>query len=180
MKATFTAEGHPDVTATITTIPGINTAFTFSINKEHMLLAQGVFEQHEALQLAESLQYVADTISAMVPGRLSPFVRGWINLAADVHHTAREKGFWVDGVERNDGEMLALIHAEISEILEGLRKGNPPDDKLPEFSSAETEFADVIIRSMDMAHARGWRVAQAVEAKMKYNTGRPYKHGKEF
>lgn len=181
MKATFTAEGHPDVTANVTNLPELG-GIAFSISKEgsSVPLARGIIAADEILQLAESLQYVADTISAMIPGRLSPFVRGWINVAADVHQTAREKGFWVDGVERNDGEMLALIHAEISEILEGLRKGNPPDDKLPEFSSAETEFADVIIRSMDMAHARGWRVAQAVEAKMKYNTGRPYKHGKEF
>jgi hypothetical protein len=33
---------------------------------------------------------------------------------------------------------------------------------------------------MDLAHARGWRVAQAIEAKMKFNNDRPYKHGKEF
>ena len=29
--------------------------------------------------------------------------------------------------------------------------------------------------------ARGWRVAEAIEAKMKFNEGRPYRHGgKEF
>ena len=180
MKATFTAEGHADVIATIEPTLHIAGGYFFDIDKDYTSLARGIFVESEALQLAEGLQFVADTISTMIPGRLSPFVRGWINVASDVHHTAREKGFWIDGVERNDGEMLALIHAEISEVLEGLRKGNPPDDKLPEFSSAETEFADVIIRTMDMAHARGWRVAQAVEAKMKYNTTRPYKHGKEF
>ena len=182
MKATFTAEGQTDVTASVYPIPALGTVLAFSIDKADSTvpLARGMAVAEEVLQLAESLQYVADTLSATIPGRLSPFVRGWINTAADVHHTAREKGFWVDGVERNDGEMIVLIHSELSEVVEGLRKGNPPDDKLPEFSSAETEFADAVIRIMDIAHARGWRVAQAIEAKMKFNTGRPYKHGKEF
>lgn len=70
--------------------------------------------------------------------------------------------------------MLCLIHSEISEALEVGAKGNPPDDKVPEFTGVETELADAVIRIMDLAHARGWRVAQAIEAKMKYNTGRPY------
>ena len=177
-EATFTAEGAPDTTATVT--PSETGGVYFRIDTPGFRLAQGFAGASQTLPLAEALQFVTDVISAAIPGRLSPFVRGWINTASDVHQTAREKGFWVDGVERNNGEMLALIHSEISEVLEGLRKGNPPDNKLPEFSCAETELADTVIRIMDLAHARGWKVAQAIEAKMKYNTGRPYKHGKEF
>lgn len=182
MKATFTAEGHDDVTAIINT-PAVlanNVGFTIDRGPDATLMVRGIIDTGYELQLAESLQYIADTLSAMLPDRLSPFVRGWINVASDVHHTAREKGFWEDGVERNNGELLALVHSEISEALEALRKNNPPDSKLPEFTSVETELADAVIRIMDLAHARGWRVAQAIEAKMKYNTGRPYKHGKEF
>lgn len=82
--------------------------------------------------------------------------------------------------DRNDGELIALCHTELSEMTEGLRTGNGPDDKIPEFSSAEAEAADVIIRLMDMSHARGWRVGEAVIAKMKMNHTRPYRHGKEF
>ena len=73
---------------------------------------------------------------------------------------------------------LALL--KLPEGLESVRKGNPPDDKLPEFSGAEVELADVIIRIMDNAHARNWRVAEAVEAKMAFNKTRPRKHGKLF
>jgi NTP pyrophosphatase (non-canonical NTP hydrolase) len=76
--------------------------------------------------------------------------------------------------------MIMLMVTELAEAVEALRAGNPPDDKIPEFSGVEAELADAVIRIMDFGHARGHRVAQAIEAKMKYNTGRPYKHGKEF
>lgn len=180
-RAVFQADGLPDTEVQVLSM-WTNSGVSFSINfgPDAPIVRSGQIGAGRELQLAESLQFVADTIGAHVPGRLTPFVRGWINTAADIHHTAKEKGFWEDGEERNNGEMLCLIHSEISEALEALRHGNPPDDKVPEFTGVETELADAVIRIMDLAHARGWRVAQAIEAKMKFNAGRPYKHGKEF
>ena len=106
---------------------------------------------------------------------MSNFIESFKALQSEVHTTAKEKGWW-EG-ERNDGELLALVHSEVTEILEALRHGNPPDDKVPEFSGAEAESADVIIRLMDMAEARGWRLAEAIVAKMAMNKGRAYEHG---
>jgi NTP pyrophosphatase (non-canonical NTP hydrolase) len=96
-------------------------------------------------------------------------------VAQEVNHIAIEKGWW-EG-ERNEGELIALMHSELSEALEAIRNGNPPDDKIPEFTGVEAELADVIIRIMDMAAAKGYRVGEAVVAKINYNKNRPYKHG---
>ncbi|CAB1078735.1 hypothetical protein D1AOALGA4SA_6468 [Olavius algarvensis Delta 1 endosymbiont] len=96
-------------------------------------------------------------------------------VAQEVNNIAIDKGWW-EG-ERNEGELIALMHSELSETLEAIRKGNPPDDKIPEFTGVEAELADVIIRIMDFAAAKGYRVGEAVVAKINYNKNRPYKHG---
>lgn len=108
----------------------------------------------------------------------SDFVDSWNFLAAYVHDNVVKKGFWEQ--DRNNGEMIVLMHSELSEAVEALRHSNPPSDHIPEFLGVEEEFADLIIRVMDTCHARGWRVASAVLAKMAFNANRPYKHGKSF
>ena len=44
-------------------------------------------------------------------------------LAAMLHETAKEKGFW-DGEYSHDkiGNKLALVHSEVTEVLEAIRK----------------------------------------------------------
>lgn len=79
--------------------------------------------------------------------------------------------------ERNDGEIIALMHSELSEALESLRHGNDKSDHIPEFSGVEEELADTVIRIMDYAHRRGLKVAEAIIAKMAFNHNRPMRHG---
>lgn len=108
-------------------------------------------------------------------------------------HEANEK-WWLDPVtkqpiKRNRGELLALIHSEISEALEGERK-NLMDDKLPQYPMAAVEIVDAIIRGLDyLAGIHPNIDIQAVfDAKMAFNATREdHKHeariiagGKQF
>ena len=107
---------------------------------------------------------------------MSNFVDEFNKLSIDIHNTAVEKGWWE--TERNDGEAIALMHSELSEALEALRKDpKATDDHLSEFLGVEAEFADVIIRIMDLSAKRGWNVGSAILAKAEYNKQRAYKHG---
>lgn len=92
------------------------------------------------------------------------------------HATATEAGWYMDQqtgkpVTRNFGEVVALMHSELSEALEAHRK-NLMDDKLPDRPGIEVEFADCIIRILDTAAALGIDVPGAVIAKNRYNRQR--------
>lgn len=106
------------------------------------------------------------------------FVKEWNELARSVHENAKDKGFW--DKDRNNGEALCLIHSEISEALEALRSDNAPDKHLSEFLGVEIELADAVIRIMDLAHGRNWRVGEAILAKHEFNKTRQPKHGRQF
>ena len=101
-------------------------------------------------------------------------------LAALLHETAREKGFW-DGEYTHDkiGNKLALVHSEVTEVLEAIRKSHG-SEKVVE------EMADVIIRLLDIYAAMRNEEAvlhsldEMLEKKMNINKDRPKLHGNLF
>lgn len=91
------------------------------------------------------------------------------------HSAAVAAGWWSnpDGSpkERNKGEMIALMHSELSECLEGERK-NLMDDHLPHRKMAEVELADTLIRIFDYAGKYSYDLEGAVQEKLRYNASR--------
>lgn len=89
-------------------------------------------------------------------------------------HEANAK-WWQDKdgnrLERNKGELLCLIHSEVSECMEGERK-NLIDTHLPHRMMAEVELADILIRVFDYAGAFGYDLEGAYTDKMKFNAHR--------
>lgn len=74
-------------------------------------------------------------------------------------------------IERNFGEVVALMHSELSEALEADRK-NLMDDKLTHRPGPEVEFADCLIRIFDTCAARGYDLAGAIIEKNRFNQQR--------
>jgi len=119
-------------------------------------------------------------------------------LRDEAHRNAAEHGWW----EREDKlaampdaiailgpdwylpEKIALMHSEESEALEEYRNGKDPtevyfsDKGKPE--GIPIEFADVIIRILDVCGRRGIDIGEAVRLKMEYNKSRPYRHGNKL
>lgn len=124
-------------------------------------------------------------------------------LAKEIHENNKLKGFY-EG-EKNIGEMLCLIHSEVSEALECDRKDKylgaeyfqifktkdfvfdcfKKDENSKHFEAYfkdtfEDELADIMIRVMDLAAFKGIDLEWHIKAKMKYNSMREYKHGKKY
>jgi NTP pyrophosphatase (non-canonical NTP hydrolase) len=105
---------------------------------------------------------------------------GLDTLAAVLHETAIQKGFWDPPVTYDKiGNKLALVHSEVTEVLEAIRK-NKGSQEIVE------EIADVLIRTLDVYAALRNKdevhhsLDQVLEQKMNKNKERPKLHGNLF
>jgi len=101
-------------------------------------------------------------------------------LSALLHETAIEKGFW-SAPKNFDvfGNKIALIHSEVTEVLEAIRK-NKGSEQVVE------EMVDILIRTLDLyaSMRNGGFVDHSLDEvlfnKMEKNKDRPRLHGNLF
>lgn len=124
---------------------------------------------------------------------MSPYLKHIIKDAGSdlqdaCHNASRNAGWWRSPATGADyswelrartrfglalgAEKLCLIHSEVSEAMEGLRK-DLDDDKLPHRKMLEVELADAVIRIFDLAGAYGFDLGGAITEKMEFNEQRP-------
>ena len=92
----------------------------------------------------------------------------------EIHHNKINKGWKITAREdwKDQHEIpavLMLITTEVAEAMEAFRK----DDQV---NFAE-ELADIVIRTIGLAHGMGIDLGLEIEAKMEKNRGRLYQHG---
>lgn len=93
-----------------------------------------------------------------------------------IHGRNVRAGWWPDDKDtRNVPEMLCLIHSEISEAMEGHRKGLQ-DDKLPQYPMIIVELVDALIREFDLlgklCEDHDLSLAEVMMAKLDFNSVR--------
>lgn len=98
-------------------------------------------------------------------------------LSSFLHETAVEKGFWNNEVDVNFVlSKLALVHSEVSEVLEAVRKSMGEEVVVE-------EMADIIIRLLDLyagmvdAGMVQTSIDDALAKKIDKNKSRPHMHG---
>lgn len=131
-------------------------------------------------------------------------------LCRKINDWATAKG-WNEGedsIMRKSSD-IALMHSELSECLEFVRRKGDPycnecqqfcdesdthcrdcdepitmraphDDHVPALTGESAELADVLIRIFHYCGRRGINLGEAVRLKHEYNITRPYKHGKNL
>ena len=111
------------------------------------------------------------------------YLRDMDDLAHTLHANALAKGFYEPLTRMNEQDniifqlkQLAMIHSEVSEVLEAMRKEKGHDVVVE-------ELADIIIRVLDFwaylsqTHYTNKSLAAAVNEKAAVNRDRPQKHG---
>lgn len=119
----------------------------------------------------------------------SDFVATFSDIQARAHSINRANGWWDDrdqylqsGLPNAHAHtvcsLIGLAHTEFSEAIEAARKH--PQSSWSDPATKDTlvrELAGAIVRTMDIAHAFGLPLADAILAELEHNATRGHRHG---
>ena len=127
-------------------------------------------------------------------------IKGLNEASQKIHEANKLKGFYDNTIEI--GTLLMLVVSELSEALEADRKNrhvdfetyqtklnSEPNRVFVKQSSLfqeyikdtfEDEIADAMIRLFDLCGYMDIDIEKHIDLKLKYNQGRPNKHGKNY
>jgi NTP pyrophosphatase (non-canonical NTP hydrolase) len=113
-----------------------------------------------------------------------PRVKTLEEMQAEVADVNASNGWYDD--DRTVGDDIALLHSEVSEMLEAFRSSGLADATVPSLVHRGTstkpegfgsEAADVLIRLLDTCERRGVDLRAEYERKIAFNRMRGWRHG---
>jgi NTP pyrophosphatase (non-canonical NTP hydrolase) len=131
-------------------------------------------------RLIEDVVFCARTLNGLATAYHELSLHFWRDFRTGKPHD-------VNDVERVLAPKILLMHTELSELTEAVRK-DLHDSHLPQRKGEEVELADLLLRVFDYAAARRLDLSGALVEKMKYNlaradhtdAARAQPHGKKF
>lgn len=105
------------------------------------------------------------------------------DLMYGLHDIAVKKGFW-DNYSNSPNEFigmkLALIHSEVTEVLEAIRKDKTEEEIMDEFADILIRTLDLIAGMNDNYFMQEHSIQDALNKKTSINMNRPALHGNKF
>lgn len=99
-------------------------------------------------------------------------------LQIECHDIAEQQGFHSLDPKSKQGFMMlmALVHTEVSEAVQYVKKNVVAAPTDSDLDSIGEEFADTVIRLLDIAQMLGINMQSSIETKMEFNKARGYRY----